>query len=132
MSAIRPIASAAPVASERLALLIEDLRSPCTHELAVFEAFKNLLRQARERFVIVDTAPSGHTLRLLDLTGSYHRQAMQTTGQLHRRVTTPLMRLQDPAFTRVLVVTLPELTPVAEAETSKPTCGAPASSPTAG
>ena len=103
--------------SERRALLVEDLRSPCTQELAVFEAFKNLLRQARERFVIVDTAPSGHTLRLLDLTGSYHRQAMQTTGQVHRRVTTPLMRLQDPAFTRVLVVTLPELTPVAEAET---------------
>ncbi|MFF7639858.1 arsenical pump-driving ATPase [Streptomyces canus] len=100
---------------ERRALLEEDLRSPCTEELAVFGAFSSLLAQARRRFVVVDTAPSGHTLRLLDLTGSYHRQVMAGADQVPGRITTPLMRLQDPVHTRVLIVTLPEVTPVSEA-----------------
>lgn len=100
---------------ERRALLEEDLRSPCSEEVAVFRAFSGLLSEARNRFVIVDTAPSGHTLRLLDLTGSYHRQIMDDVGHSNRRITTPLMRLQDPAWTRVLIVALPELTPVSEA-----------------
>ena len=100
---------------ERRALLEEDLRSPCTEEIAVFRAFSGLLSEARRRFVIVDTAPSGHTLRLLDLTGSYHRQIMRDASGLRGRVTTPLMRLQDAAHTRVLIVTLAELTPVSEA-----------------
>ena len=100
---------------ERRALLEEDLRSPCTEELAVFRGFSGLLSEARRRFVIVDTAPSGHTLRLLDLTGSYHRQIMKDPTILRGRVTTPLMRLQDSAHTRVLIVTLAELTPVSEA-----------------
>ena len=99
----------------RRALLEEDLRSPCTEEVAVFRAFSGLLSEARRRFVIVDTAPSGHTLRLLDLTGSYHRQIMHGAGNLRGRITTPLMRLQDTASTRVLIVTLAELTPVSEA-----------------
>ena len=100
---------------ERRALLEEDLRSPCTEEIAVFRAFSGLLSEARRRFVIVDTAPSGHTLRLLDLTGSYHRQIMRDASGLRGRVTTPLMRLQDAAHTRVVIVTLAELTPVSEA-----------------
>lgn len=101
---------------ERRALLEEDLRSPCYAEVAVFRAFSGLLNQAaRGRSVVIDTAPSGHTLRLLDLTGSYHRQVMAGAGQVHGRITTPLMRLRDPARTRVIVVTLPELTPVSEA-----------------
>jgi arsenite-transporting ATPase len=99
---------------DRRALLEEDLRSPCTEELAVFRAFSSLLTEARTRFVIIDTAPSGHTLRLLDLTGSYHRQVFRGAAKgLH--VTTPLMRLQDSQHTRVLVVALPEVTPVSEA-----------------
>ena len=81
----------------------------------MFRAFSGLLSEARRRFVIVDTAPSGHTLRLLDLTGSYHRQIMRDASGLRGRVTTPLMRLQDAAHTRVLIVTLAELTPVSEA-----------------
>ena len=100
---------------ERRALLEEELRSPCTEELAVFRGFSGLLSEGRRRFVIIDTAPSGHTLRLLDLTGSYHRQIMQDPTRPRWRVTTPLMRLQDPTFTRVLIVTHAELTPVAEA-----------------
>jgi arsenite-transporting ATPase len=102
--------------ADRRALLEEDLRSPCTEELAVFRAFSGLLGQARRRFVIIDTAPSGHTLRLLDLTGSYHRQVLQGVDEVQRqRITTPLMRLQDPEQAHVLVVTAPELTPVSEA-----------------
>jgi arsenite-transporting ATPase len=100
---------------ERRALLEEDLRSPCTQELAVFRGFSGLLSEARTRFVVIDTAPSGHTLRLLDLTGSYHRQVMRDATRLTGHFTTPLMRLQDSAHTRVLIVTLPELTPVSEA-----------------
>ena len=107
--------AAARLDPERRALLAEDLRSPCTEELAVFHAFSGLLSKARSRYVIIDTAPSGHTLRLLDLTGSYHRQIVRDAARPAGRFTTPLMRLQDPAYTRVLVVTLAELTPVSEA-----------------
>jgi arsenite-transporting ATPase len=106
---------AGSLSPDRRALLEEDLRSPCTEELAVFRAFSGLLSESRERFVVVDTAPSGHTLRLLDLTGSYHRQVMNTAADVPGRITTPLMRLQDPAATHVVIVTLPELTPVSEA-----------------
>ncbi len=107
--------AAEPLTPERRALLQEDLRSPCTEELAVFRAFSGLLSEARRRYVIIDTAPSGHTLRLLDLTGSYHRQIVRDPGRPSGRFTTPLMRLQDPAYTRALIVTLAELTPVSEA-----------------
>ncbi|SNS76506.1 arsenical pump-driving ATPase [Actinomadura mexicana] len=100
---------------ERRALLEEDLRSPCTQEMAVFRAFSTLLSRARRQLVIVDTAPSGHTLRLLDLTGSYHRQVMGDLEHVGGRATTALMRLQDPSQTRVLIVTLAEATPVSEA-----------------
>ena len=98
------------------ALLLEDLASPCTEEVAVFHAFSRIVAEARSAFVVLDTAPTGHTLLLLDATGAYHRQM---TSQLEPsgpgRVVTPLMRLQDPTHTRVILVTLPETTPVSEA-----------------
>ena len=96
-------------------LLEEDLRSPCTEEVAVFHAFSKVVREAARGFVVLDTAPTGHTLLLLDQTGAYHREVVRTTKLGPGRVTTPLMRLQDPAYTRLLVVTLPETTPVLEA-----------------
>ncbi|MGE3589325.1 MAG: arsenical pump-driving ATPase [Ilumatobacteraceae bacterium] len=98
-----------------LDLLAEDLRSPCSQEVAVFQAFRELLGRARREFVVIDTAPTGHTLLLLDVTGSFHRQVMQDVGGKFRNVVTPLMRLQDPEFSRVVIVTLTETTPVAEA-----------------
>jgi len=97
------------------ALLEEDLRSPCTEEIAVFQAFSRIIREAGKKFVVMDTAPTGHTLLLLDATGAYHRDVVrQMTGEgMH--FTTPMMQLQDPAKTKVLIVTLAETTPVLEA-----------------
>jgi arsenite-transporting ATPase len=98
-----------------LALLEEDLRSPCTEEVAVFHAFSRLVFGARRELVIMDTAPTGHTLLLLDATGAYHREMLRTTAETAGTIHTPLMRLRDPAYTRVLIVTLAETTPVLEA-----------------
>jgi len=98
------------------ALLREDLASPCTEEVAVFHAFSRVVGEARSSFVVIDTAPTGHTLLLLDATGAYHRQMTRhIDDNAPGRMVTPLMRLQDPAYTRVLLVTLPETTPVSEA-----------------
>ncbi|GAB3218303.1 arsenical pump-driving ATPase [Mycolicibacterium hippocampi] len=94
-------------------MLEEDLRSPCTEEVAVFQAFSRVIGESRNKFVVVDTAPTGHTLLLLDATGSYHREVARQLGSRH--FTTPLMRLQDPDRTKVVIVTLAETTPVLEA-----------------
>lgn len=97
-------------------LLEEDLRSPCTEEVAVFHAFSRVVARARGRLVILDTAPTGHTLLLLDAAGSYHREVLRgASPSFAPRLTTPLMRLRDPAYARVVLVTLPERTPVSEA-----------------
>lgn len=106
--------------AEGRALLAEDLRSPCYEEVAVFAAFSRLVSQARSTFVVLDTAPTGHTLLLLDATGAYHRQVLgeafaHADTDSAGRLVTPLMRLRDPSYTRVLIVTLAETTPVAEA-----------------
>lgn len=108
--------SGAGLDAKARALLEEDLRSPCTQEIAVFQAFSRTVAEAKRGFVVLDTAPTGHTLLLLDATGSYHRDVMRTAAKGPGRMVTPLMRLQDPAYTRVLIVALPETTPVLEAE----------------
>lgn len=96
------------------AMLEEDLRSPCTEEIAVFQAFSRIIRAAGKQFVVMDTAPTGHTLLLLDATGAYHREvARQMDGSVP--FSTPMMQLQDPQQTKVLIVTLAETTPVLEA-----------------
>ena len=97
-----------------LAALEEDLRSPCHAEIAVFQEFSHVVAESRRRWVVVDTAPTGHTLLLMDATGSFHRQMAHQLGE-GARFTTPLMRLRDPGQTRVVLVTLPETTPVLEA-----------------
>lgn len=96
------------------ALLEEDLRSPCTEEIAVFQAFSRVIREAGKRFVVMDTAPTGHTLLLLDATGAYHREVAKRMGESGHYLT-PMMQLQDKKRTKVLLVTLPETTPVLEA-----------------
>ncbi|MDI1350902.1 arsenical pump-driving ATPase [Aquabacterium sp.] len=102
-------------AAER-ALLLEDLQSPCTEEVAVFHAFSRTVAEARSAFVVLDTAPTGHSLLLMDATGAYHRQmTREFEGKASVHVVTPLMRLQDAAYTRIVLVTLPEVTPVSQA-----------------
>ena len=97
------------------ALLEEDLRSPCTEEIAVFRAFARTVAQGQAAFVVLDTAPTGHTVLLLDATEAYHREIARKASNLPEEVLQLLPRLRDPDFTRVLVVTLPEATPVHEA-----------------
>jgi arsenite-transporting ATPase len=97
------------------ALLAEDLRSPCTEEIAVFRAFAAAVAQAKDQFVVLDTAPTGHTVLLLDAALAYHREVTRQASQMPESVEQLLPRLRDPSFTRVLIVTLPEATPVHEA-----------------
>jgi arsenite-transporting ATPase len=97
------------------ALLEEDLRSPCTEEIAVFRAFARIVAQGQDRFVVLDTAPTGHTLLLLDATEAYHREIARKASNLPEEVLQLLPRLRDARFTHVLIVTLPEATPVHEA-----------------
>ncbi len=101
--------------AEGRAMLEEDLRSPCTEEIAVFQAFSRIIREASRKFVVMDTAPTGHTLLLLDATGAYHRDIVRQMGETGVHFTTPMMQLQDPRQTKVLIVTLAETTPVLEA-----------------
>ena len=80
------------------ALLREDLESPCTEEVAVFHAFSRIVGEARSAFVVLDTAPTGHSLLLMDATGAYHRQMTRSIApQAQGRIVTPLMRLPDAA-----------------------------------
>jgi arsenite-transporting ATPase len=99
-----------------LALLEEDLRSPCTEEIAVFRAFARTVDEGKGGFVVLDTAPTGHTILLLDAAEAYHREVERTQGDMPESVKELLPRLRDKNFTHVFVATLPEATPVHEAE----------------
>ena len=99
-----------------IAYIEEDLRSPCTQEIAVFRAFAEIVEKAEDQVVIIDTAPTGHTLLLLDSTQSYHREVERTKGEIPVSVQNLLPRLRDKEQTEVIIVTLPEATPVFEAE----------------
>lgn len=98
-----------------LALLEEELRSPCIEEIAVFHAFARVIAAGREQFVVLDTAPTGHTLLLMDSTEAYHREVAKSGGRLPEEVRELLPRLRDPDFTRTILVALPEATPTHEA-----------------
>lgn len=110
------LAAAGPLSADEQALLEEDLRSPCTEEIAVFKAFARVLADAVHDIVVLDTAPTGHTILLLDAAQAYHREVERSGGAVPAEVTALLPRLRDPEFTRVLVVARPEATPIAEAE----------------
>jgi len=109
------LAGATGLEPEALSLLQEDLRSPCTEEIAIFRAFARVVAEASDRFVILDTAPTGHTLLLIDSSEAYHREVMRNTTDTPPEVLALLPRLRDPDFTKVLIVTLAEATPVSEA-----------------
>ncbi|MGH2317987.1 arsenical pump-driving ATPase [Planococcus sp. SE5232] len=107
--------AAGPMDDEARAYLEEDLRSPCTEEIAVFRAFAEVVAKADNEIVIIDTAPTGHTLLLLDATQTYHKELERSTGEIPESVQNLLPRLRNPNETDVLLVTLPEATPVFEA-----------------
>ncbi|MDG4658233.1 arsenical pump-driving ATPase [Ectobacillus antri] len=100
---------------EGIAYLEEDLRSPCTEEIAVFRAFADIVERAEEEIVVIDTAPTGHTLLLLDAAQSYHKEIARSTGEVPLSVQKLLPRLRNPEETSVVIVTLAEATPVHEA-----------------
>lgn len=101
--------------ADALALLKEDLRSPCTEEIAVFRAFAEAVAKGEIGFVVIDTAPTGHTILLMDATESYHREVARTQSDAPESVRQLLPRLRDASFTKVVLVALPEPTPVHEA-----------------
>jgi arsenite-transporting ATPase len=100
---------------EAMALMEEDLRSPCTEEIAVFRAFARIVAEGTDGFVVIDTAPTGHTLLLLDASETYHREVSRSMSDIPEAVRQLLPRLRDSSFTKVFLVTLPEATPVHEA-----------------
>lgn len=108
--------AAEAVTAEDMEYIEEDLRSPCTQEIAVFKAFAEIMDKAETEIVVIDTAPTGHTLLLLDATQSYHKEVERTQGEVTGAVANLLPRLRNPKETEVVIVTLPEATPVFEAE----------------
>ncbi|MBS7821580.1 arsenical pump-driving ATPase [Wohlfahrtiimonas chitiniclastica] len=104
------------MSADELMVLEEDLRSPCTEEIAVFQAFSKVINEANGKVVVMDTAPTGHTLLLLDATGAYHKEVVKQMEKQNIHQTTPMMHLQDENYTKMILVTLAENTPVSEAE----------------
>lgn len=110
------LAKASGVMSENdIAYVEEGLRSPCTQEIAVFRAFAEIVDRADNEVVVIDTAPTGHTLLLLDATENYHREVLRTQGDIPEAVKKLLPRLRNEDETCVIIVTLAETTPVYEA-----------------
>ena len=108
--------AAEAVTAEDMEYIEEDLRSPCTQEIAVFKAFAEIVDKAETEIVVIDTAPTGHTLLLLDATQSYHKEVERTQGEVTGAVANLLPRLRNPKETEVVIVTIPEATPVFAAE----------------
>jgi arsenite-transporting ATPase len=107
-------ARASGMGDEDIAYVEEDLRSPCTQEIAVFRAFAEIVEKADDQVVVIDTAPTGHTLLLLESTQSYNHEIERTKGEIPEAVKRLLPRLKSDE-TEVIIVTLPEATPVYEA-----------------
>lgn len=108
--------NAGKLSLEDMALLEEELRSPCIEEIAVFQAFAKTVAKGKEQFIVLDTAPTGHTLLLLDSTEAYHREVAKSADDLPSEVKELLPRIRDGRFTKILIVSLPEATPTHEAE----------------
>ena len=108
-------AKAANMSQNDIDYIIEDLESPCTQEIAVFRAFAEQVEKADDGVVVIDTAPTGHTLLLLNSTESYHKEMQRSNAEIPDSVVNLLPRLQNQAETEVVIVALPEATPVFEA-----------------
>lgn len=105
------------LSNDDMSLLKEELNSPCIEEIAIFEAFAKTVAKAKDSFVVLDTAPTGHTLLLLDASNAYHKEVLKNSNnEMSNELTSLLPRLKDPKFTKVLLVTLAEATPTHEAK----------------
>lgn len=109
-------ARAANASKDDIAYIEEDLRSPCTQEIAVFRAFAEIVERSEDEVVVIDTAPTGHTLLLLESTQSYNKEIARTQGDIPESVKQLLPKLKNEKITEVLIVTLPEATPYYEAK----------------
>lgn len=103
------------MSEEDISYIEEDLRSPCTQEIAIFKAFANIVDKSKEEIIVIDTAPTGHTLLLLDSTESYNKEISRTQGEASEAIIQLLPKLKNKNYTEVVIVTLPEATPVYEA-----------------
>ncbi|KFX60184.1 arsenical pump-driving ATPase [Clostridium botulinum] len=103
------------MSEEDIAYVEEDLRSPCTQEIAVFRAFAEIVEKSENQVVVIDTAPTGHTLLLLESTESYNREIVRSEGDIPESVIKLLPKLKNHKDTEVIIVTLAETTPVYEA-----------------
>nr|WP_075727847.1 arsenical pump-driving ATPase [Tissierella creatinophila] len=103
------------MSDDDIAYIEEDLRSPCTQEIAVFRALAEIVEGSEDAIVVIDTAPTGHTLLLLESTQSYNNEIERTQGDIPKSVKSLLPKLKDKNLTEVIIITLPEATPVYEA-----------------
>lgn len=105
------------LSADDMALLKEELSSPCIEEIAIFEAFAKTVAKAKDRFVVLDTAPTGHTLLLLDASSAYHKEVLKTSNdEMSDELTSLIPRIKDKKFTKILLVALAEATPTHEAK----------------
>ena len=105
------------LSADDMALLKEELSSPCIEEIAIFEAFAKTVAKAKDRFVVLDTAPTGHTLLLLDASSAYHKEVLKTANDdMSDELTSLIPRIKDKKFTKILLVALAEATPTHEAK----------------
>ena len=105
------------ISNEDMALLKEELSAPCIEEIAVFKAFAKTVSKAKNSFVVLDTAPTGHTLLLLDASQAYHKEVLKNKNDaLEEDLIELLPRIKDEKYTKILLVTLPEATPTHEAK----------------
>jgi arsenite-transporting ATPase len=116
-------ARAGGYSEELLDCLEEELESPCTEEIAIFEQFANLLNEPGWDYFVLDTAPTGHTLRLLELPFEYKKQldmklkgnvAAPDSSPANTRIETLIARLKNPEQATFLLVAYPEFTPIHE------------------
>lgn len=103
------------MSEEDIAYIEEDLKSPCTQEIAVFRAFAEIVKSSEDEIIVIDTAPTGHTLLLLDSTQSYNKEIERSNGDIPDSVRELLPKLRDKNKTEAIIVTLAETTPVYEA-----------------
>jgi len=104
------------LSKEDMDLLKEELSSPCIEEIAIFQAFAKTIAKAKNEFVVLDTAPTGHTLLLLDSSEAYHKEVLKNSNKEDEELRSLIPKIKDPKYTKILITTLPEATPTHEAK----------------